>query len=224
MASNREQKPCIGCEKGVATCSGCEKHFCLPHFTEHRQELDKRMDEVMHEHDQLLEALKPQGTVHPLMSQIDTWEQASIQKIKDTAKQAREDLQVHLDCSRDRLTDSLGNIAQQLKSNQASTVYTEKELDEWLRQLKQMQQTLEKSPNIDVIKDEEIHSSIHMIKVLEKFSTEEHLMGNKAATQSELASTSMSISTGSFISHFMIDNPSGYIVNLKTPPMKYLSN
>ncbi|CAF0849370.1 unnamed protein product [Adineta steineri] len=93
MASNREQKPCIGCEKGVATCSGCEKHFCLPHFTEHRQKLDKRMDEVMHEHDQLLEALKPQGTVHPLMSQIDTWEQASIQKIKDTAKQAREDLQ-----------------------------------------------------------------------------------------------------------------------------------
>ncbi|CAF2910540.1 unnamed protein product [Rotaria sp. Silwood2] len=129
MASTRQQKPCVGCQNGVVTCTGCEKRFCFSHFTEHRQELEKRMDEVVHEHNQLRDALNPQGTAHYLLSRIDKWEQTSIQKIKDTAEQARTDLQACLDRTKHRLTDSLGSMTEQLKSRQASTAYTEKELD-----------------------------------------------------------------------------------------------
>ncbi|CAF3383294.1 unnamed protein product [Rotaria socialis] len=195
MASVRQQKPCVACQNGVATCSGCQKRFCLTHFTEHRQELDKRMGEVVHEHNQLREALGSQDTVHPLLSRIEDWEKVSIQKIKNTVEQARADLQAFLDRTKHRLVDSLGSIADQLKSSQAATVYTENELDEWMKQLVELRQMFEKPQNIEIVEDESRSSSVRMIKVTEKSNSGTCHTINQAILQSRPSTAVVSTGT-----------------------------
>ncbi|CAF3133489.1 unnamed protein product, partial [Rotaria sp. Silwood2] len=192
MASARQQKPCVGCQNGVVTCTGCEKRFCLPHLNEHRQMLDKRMDEVVHEHNQLREALNPQGSAPHLLSRIDEWEQASIRQIKDTAKQVRADLEACFDRTKHRLTNLLGNMAEQLKSSQTSNVYTEKELDGWMRQLEQLRQKLEKPLNIDIVENDATRSSICMIKMIERSNSEEHSTANKMAAPPRIPTVEVS--------------------------------
>ncbi len=70
---------CSTCQKaaGILTCRGCGKDFCYRHVAEHRQELNKQMDEVPTTHDQLQQTIieqETQPTCHPLMKRIDEWE------------------------------------------------------------------------------------------------------------------------------------------------------
>ena len=184
MTTDAQQKPCVGCQNGMVTCNGCEKRFCVPHLNEHLQQLQKRMDEVVQEHDQLLDVLNSQITANQLLSRINEWEQQSFEKIKDTAKQARIDLQASLDCTKHQLSNSLRNVTEQLKSSQASNAYAEKELDGWLRQLEQLRQMLEKPVNIEIVQDDAAHNSIHMIKVVEKPNAEINPTSNEATAKS----------------------------------------
>ncbi|CAM4779677.1 unnamed protein product [Rotaria magnacalcarata] len=183
MASVRPQKTCVACQNGVATCRGCQKCFCLTHFTEHRQELDRRMGEIVHEHNQLREALGSQDNVHPLVSRIEDWKKASIQNINNAAKQARTDLQAFLDSTKHRLVDSLGSIADQLKLSQTAPVYTENELDEWMKQLAELRQMFEKPQNIEIVEDESRNSSVRMIKVTEKSNSRSYPTINQKTLQ-----------------------------------------
>ncbi|CAF4871824.1 unnamed protein product [Rotaria socialis] len=153
MASSGQQKFCVGCQNGVVTCSGCRKSFCWIHMSEHRQVLEKRMDDIVQEHDQLREALNPPIAVPHLVARIDDWERASVEQIREAAKQAQAALQTYCDRTKHRIVDSLGNITEQLKSSQTLNVYTEKELDEWMRKLEQLRDIINKPRNIDIIED-----------------------------------------------------------------------
>jgi hypothetical protein len=48
MATGGEKILCSICQKasGILTCRGCGKDFCYRHVAEHRQELNKQMDEI----------------------------------------------------------------------------------------------------------------------------------------------------------------------------------
>ena len=179
MATAIQQKPCIGCQKGMVTCNGCEKRFCLSHLNEHMQQLEKRMDEVVQEHDQLLDTLKSRDTDSHLFSRINEWEQRSFEKIKETAKQARIDLQVSLDRAKRQIVDSLVGMTEQLKSSQKSNAFAEKELDGWLRQLEQLRQRLEKPVNIEIVESDATGGFIRMIRVIEKSSAQINPMSNE---------------------------------------------
>ncbi|CAF1639727.1 unnamed protein product [Rotaria magnacalcarata] len=168
MTSALQQKTCPVCQNGVATCNGCQKRFCIPHFTEHRQELDRRMDEVVHKHNQLLEAFNLQGNAHHLQSQINEWEKKSIEKIKIAAEEARADLQTFTNRRKHQIKNLLDNMTEQLKSSQAAAIHTEKELDEWMHKLMELRQMLERPQNIEVVEDEAARSFICLIKVIEK--------------------------------------------------------
>ncbi|CAF3799648.1 unnamed protein product [Rotaria socialis] len=172
MASSGQQKFCVGCQNGVVTCSGCRKSFCWIHMSEHRQVLEKRMDDIVQEHDQLREALNPPIAVPHLVARIDDWERASVEQIREAAKQAQAALQTYCDRTKHRIVDSLGNITEQLKSSQTLNVYTEKELDEWMRKLEQLRDIINKPRNIDIIEDVGSDSCIRMIKFIENANTE----------------------------------------------------
>ncbi|CAF5040013.1 unnamed protein product, partial [Rotaria sp. Silwood1] len=63
MANAAERKTlCSICEKaaGIFTCRGCQKDFCYRHVAEHRQELNKQMDELTTNHDQLQQTIVEQ--------------------------------------------------------------------------------------------------------------------------------------------------------------------
>ncbi|CAF1432093.1 unnamed protein product [Rotaria magnacalcarata] len=187
MTSSGQQKFCVGCQNGVVTCSGCCKSFCWIHMSEHRQVLEKQMDHIVQEHDQLREALNPPITVPHLVARIDEWERASVGQIREAAKQAKAALQTYLDRTKHRIVDSLGNITEQLKSSQTLNVYTEKELDEWMRKLEQLRDIMSKPQNIDIIEDVGSDLCIPMIKLIENANTESTFMVNETPTKSVLS-------------------------------------
>jgi len=90
MATATGKTKCIKCGKDKATskCSGCAQEFCYNHLGEHRQELNKQLDDIEGNRDVFRETLNQhtnQSEKYPLIQEINQWEQDSIQKIKQTA-------------------------------------------------------------------------------------------------------------------------------------------
>ena len=48
MATATDKTQCLTCgnDKPTTRCVGCLQHFCFTHLTEHRQQLNKQLDEI----------------------------------------------------------------------------------------------------------------------------------------------------------------------------------
>jgi uncharacterized Fe-S cluster-containing radical SAM superfamily protein len=99
MASSSTSKaPCATCGSkgiGIFKCEGCGQVFCRKHVIEHRDVLSQQLDEIVLEYDTLRQTMaesqdKSNHHDHPLMKQIDQWEKESIKKIRQTADEARQ--------------------------------------------------------------------------------------------------------------------------------------
>jgi uncharacterized UBP type Zn finger protein len=98
MASASSSKaPCATCGNkgvGIFKCEGCAQGFCRKHVIEHRDTLSHQLDEIVLEHDTLqqtiVEHLDKQNHHHPAIEQIDKWERDAIEKIRQTAAEARQ--------------------------------------------------------------------------------------------------------------------------------------
>jgi hypothetical protein len=68
--------------------------FCRKHLNEHRDLLNHQLDEIVLEHDTLQQTIVENKTEknkqHPILKQIDKWEQDSIVKIQQIAEEARQ--------------------------------------------------------------------------------------------------------------------------------------
>jgi arginine deiminase len=81
------------CDKGNGQfkCEGCSQTFCIKHVVEHRQTLNQQLNEVILEHDTLQQAIHENKNHRKfLMTYIEQWEQKSIDKIRQMAKEARQ--------------------------------------------------------------------------------------------------------------------------------------
>ncbi len=86
---------CVTCNKGIGQfkCEGCLQTFCMKHVTEHRQRLSQQLDEVIVEHDLFQQTIiDDQNRKHRLLVYIDQWEEKSIEKIRQTAQDIREQI------------------------------------------------------------------------------------------------------------------------------------
>ena len=113
----------------IKKCGGCSKHFCFNDFGEHRQELDKKLDEIEISRDlfrqqSLTEQIK-EPKKHLLIQQVDQWERDSINKIEKTAEEARQVLIKHT-------TDYIHQIETKLNkmTNQLREIHEENDFNE----------------------------------------------------------------------------------------------
>lgn len=88
--------PCVACQNksiGILRCEGCLQVFCRKHLIEHRDFLSCQLDTIVQEHDCLQQAIveNEDKQLHDLLilQQIDEWERASHEKIKQMANEAR---------------------------------------------------------------------------------------------------------------------------------------
>ncbi len=92
--------PCIKCANksiGIFKCQGCSNVFCRKHASEHRINLSNQLDEIAHEHDQLHQLITQENyDFHPLINQINHWEQSSIKKIQQIAENIRKEIVQHI--------------------------------------------------------------------------------------------------------------------------------
>jgi Asp-tRNA(Asn)/Glu-tRNA(Gln) amidotransferase C subunit len=147
MASSLRKKIlCSKCDKaGVLSCHGCKKDFCYVHVTKHREELNKQMELIITKRDQLQEIIvehKAKPDCHPLIEQIDQWEQQSIIKIRQTAHETRRKLFNLLEICRTEVTDTLSHFTQELNRARKDDDYVETDLKEWISKLKQLKKDL----------------------------------------------------------------------------------
>src|SRR5437868_7053759 len=100
MATAIGKTHCVKCgkEKVAYKCGGCSQDFCFNHLADHRQILDQQFDEVENKRNLFRQKLTEQTTnpqKHFLIEQINKWENDSINKIQQTAEEARQLLIKH---------------------------------------------------------------------------------------------------------------------------------
>jgi chromosome segregation ATPase len=150
---------CVKCDKSnaILKCGGCLQDFCYNHLLEHRQELSKRLDDIEINCDLIRQSINQQSAEseeHPLMKQIDQWEQESIDKIKQTAEETRKVVLEYTNEELNKYTNQvelkLNNLTDRLKQSRNENDFLETNLNEWDKQLTQLKEELNKSSNIKI--------------------------------------------------------------------------
>lgn len=87
MATSDRQTSCTTCqmEKNTYKCSGCEQNFCLDDLSEHRQQINRLLDEFENERNIFRQTLNEQlenPQNQTFIQQINQWKLESIYKIQ----------------------------------------------------------------------------------------------------------------------------------------------
>src|SRR5580698_10507154 len=93
MAANLHGS-CVKCGKtgGILLCNGCNQTLCFKHVNEHKDELEKELENLINQENDFENDLSKTGDSHYLFNEIDQWKKESIEQIKQIAKQAKQDL------------------------------------------------------------------------------------------------------------------------------------
>jgi uncharacterized phage infection (PIP) family protein YhgE len=156
MAVVMNRMRCSTCNKenAIIKCEGCSKSFCFNDFGNHRQELNKKLDEIETNRDlirqSLNEQIKEPHEKHPLLQQIDQWELESINKIKQVAEENRKSVFRFTTRHSNQLENKLNKLTDQLKQSRQENDFIEANLDQWNTELRQIQEELIKPSNIKI--------------------------------------------------------------------------
>jgi hypothetical protein len=155
MATARRKAPCFTCgkEKGGVKCEGCSKIFCLTDFANHRQELNKQLDEVEVTRDLFRQTLtdkeaKPEK--HTLIEYIDDWETKSINEIRQAAEEARQIVLRHTAGLYTKIEDRLTKLTNQLQQSRQENDFFETDLNMWQEELTQMNNELNQPSSVRI--------------------------------------------------------------------------
>jgi chromosome segregation ATPase len=144
---------CVTCKKqnAILTCTGCSQDFCYNHVLEHRQELNKHLDDIELNRDLIQQSLDEQTIEtqkHPLIQQIDQWEYESINKIKQIAKETRTQILNYKNKYINRIELKLNNLTDRLRQSRKENDFVETNLNEWNKQLIELKEELSKPSNV----------------------------------------------------------------------------
>jgi Mg2+ and Co2+ transporter CorA len=134
----------------ITSCHGCHRHFCRKHFNEHRDQLSKYLNNTVDLHDEILQDLKTRidhssknqsnNEARKLLRQIDEWEKRTMKACHHVADKARASVKQLLDKTEENnsLTERLSSVAIELEEQQKSENFVERDLDRWMKQLKEL--------------------------------------------------------------------------------------
>ena len=120
-----------GKEKVAYHCKGCSQEFCFYHLADHRKELDKQLDEIEVTRDlfrQTLSEQTAQPEKHALIQEINQWERNAIDKIRQTAEEARQQLFNHTTQHIAGIEVELIKLTSQLRESRQEDDFFEKDL------------------------------------------------------------------------------------------------
>jgi hypothetical protein len=154
----RKKDVCSTCGTmaGVLSCRGCTGHFCVPHSKEHRELLQRSMNEITHNYDELKKKIQRQTSEqqqHSLAEQIDQWEQESIEKIRQLANDTRQEIKTTVQHRTDHLKEKLEKLKQQLDKARRDGGFYENDLKQWSDKLQELQRSFIDQPKIKLDED-----------------------------------------------------------------------
>jgi hypothetical protein len=146
---------CFTCDKvkGRVKCEGCSKIYCVNHFDDHRQELNKQLDEVVVTRDLFRQSLAEKtadSQKNPLIQHIDEWEYESMNKIRQAASEARHILLKHNTETFTKMEEKLNKLTNQLRQSREENDFFETDLNQWREEITQMLNKLNKPSNVTI--------------------------------------------------------------------------
>jgi len=167
MASTVMKSNCLGCGKISITydCKGCQEAFCYNHLIMHNQQLNQQYDDIENQSNvfkQKIDQHQQNISPHPLLQQINEWEQDSIQKIQKTAEEARNIINQHksehlkqIDSKLEKLTDGMGRL-------KCDNDFNEIDINNFKVQLDELQKQLNKPKHIRIREDSTLVKKIEV--------------------------------------------------------------
>jgi hypothetical protein len=169
---------CSVCRKGAGTCCcpGCKAYFCDDDFKDHRGMLINKLDELSIDRNDLEENIKKATSYHQsdtlLLTQIDEWQQTTIEKVKQAAEQARQQVLQIMNLKREEITKQFQTMSQEMKQLRDTKGVVEYDLTRLKQQIDQLDEDLEElfqpsTIELNVKKSDEIEWN-HIIYVEER--------------------------------------------------------
>lgn len=165
---------CANKALGVFKCQGCSNVFCRKHASEHRDHLNQQLETIFNEHNQLQQMINEQNSPvnHPLVMDIQRWEENSIRKIRQTAEELRQQIERSFQMQRgkrrkkrkhffndrhlENVSTTLKNLSQRLTKAREEDDYIETDLQIWLNKLTTLRNDLMSSQNSTLILREDV--------------------------------------------------------------------
>jgi hypothetical protein len=111
------------------------------------------MDEVTLDHDQLRQTISEYTSEphhHPLIKQVDEWEQTSVDKIHQAANDVRRQILMNVEKHTTRITKTLERVKQELSKAHDDEEYFETDLEQWKKKLDTMKKELAEPSTINI--------------------------------------------------------------------------
>jgi len=159
MATSNLSTKCFTCKEETTTysCPGCSKQFCADDLMKHREELKLRFHEIEHQRNEFVQMLNDQQKTipnnHPAIIEINLWEQKSIEKIQQTAKEQRKIVQQSIHGYLPQIQTQFNDFTQQIQQINKKKDFNEKVLEKLEIQLKEIQQRIYQPNNIEIKQD-----------------------------------------------------------------------
>ena len=141
-------KQCSVCKKptGAYTCTGCEAYFCTKDLRTHREKLANEMEGVIgHRNDlqdKMNKANQEKDSDSPLLSQINEWQKINIEKVKQVADRARQQVIKLQNSKRVEMTSQFDKLSEELSQLKESKDYVEHDLTRLNQAIHQLNQDL----------------------------------------------------------------------------------
>ncbi|CAF0999097.1 unnamed protein product [Rotaria sordida] len=158
-SSSKKSCPADGCNSvGILKCEGCSQIFCQKHVDEHRDFLNYQLDEIALQHDTLQQMITEQKNkdknYHPLLKQIDKWEQDSITKIQQTAKEARQQTEILFGSQKEMISKELHDLAEELEKARIDDDFVEIDLCQWTNMLEELKHNVNNVSSSAIINED----------------------------------------------------------------------
>ena len=120
--------------KSTLRCGGCLEEYCFNHSLDHRQELNKQLDQIEIIPDLFQQTLNEQTTdpqKHRLLQQINEWEQDSLNKMRQTAEDAGKKLLEYTHQQIEEMENKVKELTKQFQQSREENDFYETDLRYW---------------------------------------------------------------------------------------------
>ena len=125
---------CSMCQRqlGTSYCTGCGAYFCMKDFKIHRGVLFNEMDTIFTDRNELQDKIyrtaQHNASRNPLFIQIDEWQKGAMEKVKQVADQARQQVAQLLNLKRMRLSNDFKKFSYELNRLKETENFVEYDL------------------------------------------------------------------------------------------------
>jgi archaellum component FlaC len=136
------------CEKGTGIyhCTGCNKYFCKKDFHNHRETPNNKLYGYIEDRNALQEKIhksnQQKNICSPLLLQIDDWQKETIEKVKEVAEQARQQVIQILKTKQTEITYEFEKFSHELIQLKETEDFAEEDLKRLKQTIKRLDQDL----------------------------------------------------------------------------------